>query len=61
LIDAIQLLHQARFATSSIVTMNDALFGGAVQVTNGCAYSSFGVRVFVVDSLASFGDLCFYK
>ena len=39
----VELLHQTRFATSSVVFVNNAFLGGAIELADSGAYSSFRV------------------
>src|SRR6266496_6650449 len=39
----VELLHQTRFATSSVVPVNNAFFGGAIELADSSAYGSFRV------------------
>src|ERR1051326_2187818 len=61
LLCCVEPLHQARFAASGIISMNDAFFRCAVQFADGPAYSFFRIFVSGGNSIASLCNLCANK
>src|SRR5260370_25083032 len=56
----VKLLHQARFAASSIIPMNNTFFSGAIQVAHSATYRRFSIRILFVYGLAILGYLRLY-
>lgn len=61
LLYSIELLHQARFAASSVVPVDNPFFGGAVKFTDGCANGGLSVFCLACNGLARFGYLCLHN
>src|SRR5215472_18242931 len=55
----VELLHQARFAASSIVSMNNTFFGGAIKLADCRSYCFLSVLCACVNGLASLRNLRF--